>query len=123
MVNDLTMGCDDCRWSFLQGLHLQSFIDYKSRIVEQESVKSAFTAESTHGFFDAQIGFCPSCRTPYLVAYDEDFSDTPPEDESGKRIWVYNPLTDERRSFLLAAVGTKSLDFAGVSSVTMLQTP
>jgi len=83
-----------------------------SRIVEQESVKSAFTAESTHSYFDAQIGFCPSCRTPYLVAYDEDFSDTPVEDEFGKRIWVYNPLTDERRSLLLAAVGIESLDFA-----------
>jgi hypothetical protein len=83
-----------------------------SRIVEQESVESAFTAESTHSFFDAQIGFCPLCRTPYLVAYDEDFSNTPVEDEFGKRIYVYNPLTDERRSLLLVAVGSKSLDFA-----------
>ena len=103
MENDLTTGCDDCRIS-QRGMPS----DHRSRIVMQESVKSAFTAESTHNFFNAQIGFCPSCRTPYLEAYDEEDSDT----EWGKRIWVCNPLTDERRSLLLAAVGTESLDFA-----------
>ena len=108
MDNDLPAGCDDCRCAQSPGW---LFRDYMSRIVEQESVKSAFTPESTHSFFDAHIGFCPSCRTPYLVAYDEDFSETS-DLEWGKRIFVYNPLTDERRILLLAAVGTKSLDFA-----------
>ena len=103
MANNPSTGCDDCRIS-QPGMPS----DHMSRIVKQESVKSAFTAESTHNFFDAEIGFCLSCHTPYLEAYDEEGSDA----EWGKRIWVCNPLTDERRSLLLAARGTESLNFA-----------
>jgi hypothetical protein len=45
-----------------------------------------------------------------LDGYHEDFSDTPIEDEWGKRIWIYRLLTPALIEQISAAMGSRSLD-------------
>jgi hypothetical protein len=69
---------------------------------------SAFRAVDS--YFHASVWTCPSCGRTWLAGYHEDFSDTPIEDEWGKRIRIYRLLTPALVAQINAAIGSRSLD-------------